>query len=154
MRAVGAEPHPGLGARRRLAACEDGAAILEFALVLPILVALLAGAFEFGRILLIRKAMIDAVGGSARYLGRVPDPSCAIRCSRGAQEALARARDEIVRATRLQAGAVSVTSDWQPRNARVALTAVATLDVEWLRLVGLGRSFRLEVVQQEPWIAD
>ncbi len=59
-----------------LGACEDGAAILEFVLVLPILLALVGGAFELGRILLVDAALEAGVRGGARYLARVADPSC------------------------------------------------------------------------------
>ncbi len=66
----------GEAAPTSLAACEDGAAILEFVLVLPIMLALLGGAFELGRILLVDAALEAGVRGGARYLARVPDPSC------------------------------------------------------------------------------
>lgn len=142
------------GISLHLAKAEDGAAILEFALALPILVTLLFGTFEFGRILLIRQTMINAVSSGARHLGRVPDPSCESRCSAGAEEAIVRVRDQILKGTRLPSEAIIVTSNWQPANASVGLRAVVLLDVEWLRIVGKDRSFRLDIAHREPWIAD
>ena len=81
---------------RALGRCEEGAAILEFALVLPLLLALLAGGFELGRALLLQSALTEAVRGGTRYLARVPDPTCRSVCSTGAAHAVALATDQIV----------------------------------------------------------
>lgn len=53
----------------------DGAAIVEFTLVLPLLLSLLAGVSEFGRALYHHHVVEMALRNATRYLSRVPDPA-------------------------------------------------------------------------------
>ena len=54
----------------RLRRCRSGAALVEFALVAPMLVLLALGVFEFGRIVQSYHAIDKGVRDAARYLGR------------------------------------------------------------------------------------
>ena len=134
--------------------CESGAAILEFAIALPILFALVAGCFEFGRTLLVRQAMVEAVRGGSRYLARVPDPSCNVACSAGALRAIAMTRDQIARNSRLPPEAVDVTSRWMASTGTVQVTATVRIKVDLLGFLGLAPDLRLEVEHQEAWVAS
>lgn len=137
-----------------LSGCRDGTAIIEFALALPILFALLAGAFELGRALLVRQAMIEAVRGGARYLARVPDATCrASSCSPGAARALALTRDQILENTGLPRAALSVSSRDDVGAGQVAVRAELRLDVDLLRVFGFGPVITLEASHREPRIA-
>ena len=133
---------------------EDGAAILEFLLVLPILLALLAGAFELGRALLVREAMIEAVRGGARYLARVPDPRCDDLCTPGAAHARAITRAMIAENTGLAPATIVVVSHGDPDSPTVTMLARLSLDNDMLRFVGLGPVLTLEAAQQEQRVGE
>ncbi len=60
--------------RARMRRC-DGAAIVEFTLMLPLLFSLLAGVSEFGRALYHHHVIEMALRNATRYLSRVPDPA-------------------------------------------------------------------------------
>ena len=134
--------------------CEDGTAILEFALVLPILFALLAGAFELGRALLVRHTMIEAVRGGARALARIPDPSCAPTCSPEVVRAVALTRDEIVDVSGLPGADLDVSSRWDAETGTVAMRASLKLDADLLRFIGLGPILTLQAVHVERRIGE
>lgn len=153
----GAPETPGQSCRTWLARwCgqEEGAAILEFALVLPILTALMAGSFELGRALLIRHAMADAVRGGARYLARVPDPTCRAECSLGAARAVSETRDQIVGATGLAPAAIRVTPTFDPGARIVTMRADVRFRFDLLRIVGFRPGVTLVAIHEEPRIAD
>lgn len=57
---------------RRAAKCESGAALLELALVAPVLVLMAAGIFEFSRVFVSIETLDRSLRASARYLARVP----------------------------------------------------------------------------------
>jgi Flp pilus assembly protein TadG len=57
-------------ALNRLCRCRSGAALVEFALVAPLLILLALGIFEFGRIIQSYHAIDKGVRDAARYLGR------------------------------------------------------------------------------------
>lgn len=141
-------PRPGL------ARCEAGSAILEFALVLPILFALLGGAFEIGRALLVRHVMIEAVRGGARSLARVPDPSCEVTCAPGVVRAVAQTRDQIAENAGLPAAALDVSPRWDAGSGTVAMEADARLDVDLLRAIGLGPILTLRATHREPRLGE
>lgn len=132
---------------------EAGAAILEFALVLPVLVALLAGCFEIGRALVVRHAMSEAVRGGTRYLAQIPDPSCQPACSAGAARAIAQTRAQIAESTRLPANRIQVIPLDDPRSGWVGLRAEVSLDADLLGLVGLARVLTLRATHQEARVA-
>lgn len=140
--------------QRSLAACEDGAAILEFALVLPLLLALLAGGFELGRALLVQSALTEAVRGGARYLARVPDPTCRPSCSAGATHAVALATDQILDNTRLARSQVRVFPLPDPPVGTVMLRAEIALSVDLLGWIGLDQTMRLTAIHQEARIVE
>ena len=94
---------------RRMVAAEDGAAILEFALVLPLLVALVAGTVEIGRALLVQRQMSEATRAGARALARAADPACNPACSAEASRIVAGTVERIARATGLPARQIAVT---------------------------------------------
>lgn len=137
-----------------LLGCEAGAAILEFALVLPILFALLGGAFEIGRAILVRHAMIEAVRGGARMLARVPDPSCEGGCPPAVARAVAATRDQILDNAGLPGAALTVSPHWDARSGTVAMRADATLGVDLLRFIGFGPVMTLQASHQEPRVGE
>lgn len=131
---------------------EDGAAILEFALVLPILLALLAGGFELGRALHTHHALSEAVRGGARTLAQVP-PTCRPVCSASAAHAIAMTRDEIVRNTGLAPARIQVAPLAEVAPGRVGMRAEVALDVDLLGILGLDRLLTLSATQEEDRIA-
>lgn len=137
-----------------LAACEDGAAILEFVLVLPIMLALVGGAFELGRILLIDAALEAGVKGGARYLARVPDPACTPACSPGAAHAVGLARERILENTRLAPSRVYVAPLADPSPGQVGLTAEADVSVDLLGWAGIAPTIRLTATHRESYVAE
>lgn len=143
-----------IGSPGALAVCESGAAILEFALVLPIVLILLGGAFEIGRALLIREAMIGAVRSGASHLARVPDPSCDGPCAPGAARAAALALDQIVENSGLARTAITVSPRWDRDARTVTVRADLKLDIDILRLAGVSPFMTLEVSQTERCLAD
>ena len=134
--------------------CEEGAAILEFALVLPLLLALLAGGFELSRALLVQSALTEAVRGGARYLARVPDPTCRSVCSAGAVHAIALATDQIVDNTRLARSQVRVYPVPDPPLGTVMMMAEVVLSVDMLGWIGLSPTMRLTAIHQEARVAE
>jgi len=80
---------------------QHGAALLEFAVLLPLLVILLFGMVEFGRALLQANTLTKAVTTGARYLARYPDllsdsPHCNRDCTDCADWNTAVAQAEIL----------------------------------------------------------
>lgn len=133
---------------------EDGAAILEFVLVLPILLAVLGGGFELGRVLLIDAALEAAVRGGARYLARVADPGCEPGCSAGAAHAVAAARARILENTGLQAARLRVYPVVGVDPGIVALRAEADVAVDLLGWVGLSPTIHLAATHRESRVVE
>lgn len=133
---------------------ESGAAILEFALVLPILVALVFGCFEIGRALLVQQAMEQAVRAGARYLARVPDPDCVPNCSEVVRHAIRMTTEQIVENTRSAASAVRVVPLAEPPPGTVVLTASMPFEVDFLGKAGVRTSWTLTARHQEQRVAD
>ena len=134
--------------------CSAGAAIIEFVLVLPILLMLIAGCFELGRAILIHHAMTEAVRGGTRYLARVPDPTCRPVCAAGAERALAMTRAMIAENTRLAPGGIQVELVANPDPGTVAITAEVSLGAEMLAFLGLPRVVILWTTHRERRSAD
>lgn len=70
--AATAMARPARRACARLVSCERGSVLVEAALVIPILLALLAGMFELTRTIVRYQMMDKGVRAGARYLARVP----------------------------------------------------------------------------------
>lgn len=134
--------------------CEDGAAILEFVLVLPILLTLLGGAFELGRVLLVDAALEDGVRGGARYLARVADPYCRPACSIDTAHAIAMARERILENTRLAATSLRVYPVPDTDPGVIVMRAEADVAVDLLGWVGLAPSIHLAATHRESRIAE
>ena len=137
-----------------LAGCGAGAAILEFALVLPILLALVAGCFEIGRALLVYQAMGEAARGGARYLARVPDPTCRPACSPEAARSIEMTRTQIADNTRVARSTISVSTLANPPDGMVAIRAEVALGADLLAMVGLERLLTLRITHFEARVAD
>lgn len=60
---------------RRLAGCRSGVAMFEFAIALPILLVIFAGAWEMARGLWTYEILNKGVRDAARYLARVDNPA-------------------------------------------------------------------------------
>lgn len=144
----------GAAAQASLLECEDGAAILEFVLVLPIVLALLGGAFELGRILLVDAALDAGVRGGARYLARVPDPVCSPGCSPGAAHALALARERIIENTRLAPSRLRIRPLADPGLGQVGLQADADVSVDLLGWIGLAPMIHLSATHRESHVVE
>ncbi|KQP53664.1 hypothetical protein ASF39_19855 [Methylobacterium sp. Leaf108] len=132
----------------------SGAAVLEFALVLPILVVLVFGCFELGRALLVRQAMEGAVRAGARSLARVPDPNCRPGCSLGAQRSVRLTRDQILAETSLPASAISVAPVADPPEGTVVMEATVAFDVTLLNASTFRTRWDLTVRHQEQRIGE
>lgn len=142
------------GARAsRFAADQDGAAILEFALVLPVLVLLAGATYEVGRALLIRVQIEAAVQAGARYLARVPDPECRPGCSPGAARAVRLTAARIADATGIPPERIAVAPDPAPPRGTVVLTAATTVGSDIFSLAGLGPAWTLRVAHAETRVA-
>lgn len=137
-----------------LGACEEGAAILEFVLVLPILLALVGGAFELGRILLIDAALEAGVRGGARYLARVADPSCTPGCTPGAAHAMTLARERILENTRLAPSHLRIAPLADAGPGHVGLRAEADVSVDLLGWAGLSPTIRLSATHRESHVVE
>ncbi|HYD29532.1 MAG TPA: TadE/TadG family type IV pilus assembly protein [Azospirillaceae bacterium] len=62
---------------RRFTAAQEGVSLVEFTLLLPLLLWLLGGFVEFGRILHHHQVIEKQMRATARYLARVPDITAA-----------------------------------------------------------------------------
>lgn len=142
------------GAARRFRRCESGAAILEFALVLPLLLVLVAGTYDVGRMLLVRLVLERAVESGARHLARVQDPGCEPSCSAGARHAIALARDDILRTTRLPADAVRVASRGRAADRTVALSAEAEVAFGLFAPLGLPLRWTVSAAHEERRVVE
>lgn len=138
----------------RLAAEQSGAAILEFVLVLPLFLALVAGTFEVGRMILTRLVVERAVQSGARYLARVEDPGCLPSCSPGARHAIAMARSDILATTRVGDGAVRVTSRGEAGDTSVILTAEVDLSLDLLATFGLPVRWTVSASHEERRVVE
>lgn len=144
------------GCRRptHVLADEGGAAILEFALILPIIFALLAGCYEIGQALLVRQSMLEGVRGGARALARLPDPRCQPACPKRAEDVLALTRATIAQDARIRPETIRLSSGWDARTQLVAVTAEVHLHGDLLGAVGLSPLLTLSATHREAWLAE
>lgn len=133
---------------------ESGAAIIEFALLLPILILLVFGCFELGRALLVRQAMEGAVRAGARSLARVPDPTCRPGCSLGAARAVRLTIDQILANTGLPPSAVSVDPAADAPYGTVVMEASVAFDVAFLDSATFRKRWDLSVRHQEQRVGE
>lgn len=133
--------------------CEAGSAILEFAIVLPILVALVAGSVEIGRALFTYLAIERAVQAGARYLAQVPDPTCEPSCSPGAAHAVAMTRGQILANTGLDAAAIRIGPVPTAPAGTVAMGAEVAMPLPLLSSFGLPNRWTITLSHQEPQVA-
>ena len=122
---------------REFARDEDGAALLEFAIILPILITLCFGSVEIGRVLFAYAAVESAVRGGVRYLAQVPSPSCVPTCSWGASRAVDMTRHQIAFNTGILATSIRVRPTTDDLSGIVALDA--EVDVALMFSGGIGR---------------
>ena len=137
-----------------LARDPSGAAILEFALVLPLLFLAFAGTVELGRALSAYHALEAGARAGARALARADDPSCDPACSAGAERAIELARAAIAAGTGLPPAAIRVRPDPAPPPGAVALRAELDLPVVFLGDLGFPKSWRMAVSPQEARLAE
>lgn len=153
-RAADAAPACHTGARIGLARSETGAAIIEFALILPLLLVLIGGCFEFGRAMLVYQSMTEALRGGARYLARVPDPTCRPACAFGAMRAVEMTRRGILENARLPPRSVRVAPRGDPPLGTVVMEAEIVLATDLLALLRLDRVLTLRAAHQEARIVE
>ena len=132
---------------------ESGSAILEFAIILPILVALVAGSVEIGRALSTYLAVERAVQAGARYLAQVPDPTCEPSCSPGAVHAIDMTRRQILANTGLDEGAIRLGPVPDAPAGTVAMRAEVAMPLPLLGSFGLPKRWTITLSHQEPQIA-
>lgn len=60
---------------RRFIACRNGVAMVEFAIVIPVLFILFAGGWEMARGLLMYEALNKSVRNASRYMARIETPT-------------------------------------------------------------------------------
>jgi hypothetical protein len=144
------------GGRRPRAFAFDGsgAAFLEFALVLPVLLIVFAGIVELGRALSAYGALERGARAGARALARAPDPSCDPGCSPGAARAVEFARRAIAAETGLPPAAVRVRPDPAPPAGAVVMRAELDLPTVFGGAPGLPQSWRLSAAPEEPRLAE
>ena len=116
---------------------EEGTALLEFAIILPVFIALCFGCVEIGRVLSVYSAVETAVRGGVRYLAQVPNPSCVPTCSWGASRAVDMTRDQIGFNTGVVGTSIRVSPMTDGRSGMVALDA--EVDVPLMFSGGLWR---------------
>lgn len=133
---------------------ESGAAILEFALLLPLLLVLVFGGFEIGRALLIRQAAEAALRGGARFLARVPDPACRPSCPPGTERAVALARGQILANTGLGPDVVEVEPEPEPPPGTVLLRARIRVPLALPGALGGRTAWRFDLGHQESRVGE
>lgn len=144
-----------LSARRGgLASCCEGAAILEFALILPILLALFAGCFELGRAMLIYQTMHEAVRSGARALARMPDSTCFPDCTPGAEGARETARMAIAGRGWVGTRNVRIETVRDAGTGTITMRAEVGLATDLLAGIGLSRVLTLRATHQEVRIEE
>lgn len=67
--------------RKKLSKAEDGAAAIEMALAVPVLVTFIYGIFSFGQILEVDAGMQHAIGEGARYATLCLNPTATGTCT-------------------------------------------------------------------------
>ncbi len=135
------------------AVARSGAAILEFAVALPIMLLLVAGAFEIGRAALVYFVMQSAVQGGARALARLPDPDCHPACSASVSRAIETVTDEITGRTGIPASSIRVAPSPASPPGTIVLAADVQLGAGVFGGVGLPAGWTLSVSHQEPRLA-
>lgn len=120
------------GARGGLPSPRQGAAALELALTLPLLLLLLSGIVDTARFLHLAQGVRAAAREGARAGAAVLDPS-----GRGEVEAVAtlRARSALAAVEPACAAGCDVTAVWAPRDGRAMVTVTA--EAPWEPVVGL-----------------
>lgn len=141
------------GVSRPLAACESGAAMLEFALVLPVLLALCGACVELGRALFAYSVVETALRGGTRFLAQASDPGCTPICSWGAAHAIAMTRDQIIANTGISGIAVRVFTPPDPPAGTVVLRAEVDVDFRLFAAFGRIDLWTIVLSRQEQKIA-
>jgi Flp pilus assembly protein TadG len=148
----------------------DGAAIVEFALVAPLLVFLICGMAEFANAMRQYHVMEKGVRDAGRYLARVPMTGCAVNAS-----AATAARNLAV--TGRTSGGTALLPNWADANTVVVSVAecfdnsAATyrghtqmpiiqvqasapyVDLGLLTIIGVG-AINLQATHQQIWIGE
>jgi hypothetical protein len=158
---------------------ERGLALVEFAIVLPLLILILAGLFEFGRLIQHRHAIVKSVGDATRYLAHISPESVQCPAGGGAgnivnAEEMDRARNLVVYGSTaaippeivsyLAPGDISVVVDCLDNSSgsyrgREELAVIRVLaqteyqDFGWLDFIGLG-PITFAVTHQQLHIGD
>ncbi len=137
---------------REFARDEDGVALLEFVIILPVLITLCFGCVEIGRVLFVYAAVESAVRGGVRYLAQVPNPSCVPTCSWGASRAVDMTRGQIALNTGIQDTSIRVSPTNDGRTGFVALDAEVDVALIFSGGVGGGKIWTIRVSRQEQKI--
>lgn len=133
--------------------CQDGSALLEFALVLPILMTLCFGCVEIGRVLFTYSVAETAVASGARFLAQVPDPTCVPTCSWGAARAIELTREQIVSNTGIRSSSVRVTPRPDDSSGVIVLDAEVDISIIFPAFLGQIDFWTVRVSRQEQKIA-
>jgi Flp pilus assembly protein TadG len=121
-----------IGLAKKLARAEDGAAAIEMAIAVPVLVLFIIGIFSFGRILEADAGMQHAIGEGARYATLCLNPTATGSCSSPTDSQIStRVTSKLFGA----AGGVtpSVTRDTSAKTVTISLTYSEQLDFLFFR---------------------
>lgn len=130
----------------RFGSCCSGAALVETTILLPILLMLFAGTFEFGRAYYDYHVVDKAVRGASRYLARVAsvaDEKANVEAS---------AENEIVALTGAAPGDVTITSG--EAGGVVSFRAVVELDFPIFAFFFADPSRTFDVEHAQPYLGE
>ncbi len=144
---------------RRFARSEDGTALVETLLVLPILLALIVGSFQLGSILAFRHTADKSVRAATRYLARLPEASFTVAPKWGLTEA----QNLALTGTRSAGGnlllpgwsdptSIAFTPGTYNGTPTVRLRAEVPVQIPVLRAFGFENAITLSVAHEERHI--
>jgi hypothetical protein len=144
---------------RELWSDEGGASIVEFAIVLPLMLALLAGGVDLTRAVFAYQAADKSVKAAARYAARLPEASL-----NAGSWGVTPVKNLALRGTLDGSGepllwgwidpsTVTVTKD-STSDLRVRLTAAVPLSFDLLPLIGLPQTLTVSVSHEERHIGE
>ena len=150
---------------RRLRHAEDGAVVVEFAIVLPVLLTLLLGLAEVGRALWYHQLVTKSVRDATRYLARVPAPFSGADLAAARNLALRGSTDggaPLLIAQWSDPGTVGVSGPalWGDPAAfrrpvqKIGVTADVPFTFPLLGFLGIDTAITVQVADEQRWIGE
>jgi hypothetical protein len=150
----------------RLPRANRGAALVEAALVIPVMVILMAGLFEFGRAFYVYQSVEKSVRVSARYLARVPlhQLEAAVPGDPIFLRAEQIAWEEFLFAGVAASGftftgpvlsyKIAEDEDEDDRLDSIRVSVSAAIDLPLLSIIGVGTNLTLGATHEQPFIGQ